>query len=247
MHKSSLLISLIFVLCLCTCPKHSFAQLSSNPDARINNPLGFSPLYLHLGRGALYVSLLTGAAYYVNRKNKEIEDKRLSFYLESGTMWSYEYPFTLIPETNLGFNFKVVKWLSYGADVGVYHPRDEFNQSTGLSMLRVFNRFYFRDTDKFRLWFESGVGVVYFTKIFPVATDREPRFGTNWNGVVKYGLAAEYNINPSLAVLLGVRHLHFSNADVMGRERNPSSDSHGIFIGVTYNPRRDLNRQQKVQ
>lgn len=247
MDKSSFLISLVFVMCFCAIPKDSFAQLSSNPDARINNPLGFGPLYLHLGRGALYVSLLTGAAYYINRKNKEVDDKRLSFYLESGTMWSYEFPNTLIPETNLGFNYKVLKWLSYGADVGVYHPRDDFNQSTGLSMLRVFNRFYFRDTDKFRLWFESGVGVVYFTKIFPVANPMEERFGTNWNGVVKYGAAAEYNINPSLSVLLGVRHLHFSNADVMGRERNPSSDSHGIFLGVNYNPRRDLSKQYRVE
>lgn len=246
-YKSSFLIFLTFVMCMLVCPQTSNAQLSKDPSARINNPLGFGPLYLHLGRGALYVSLLTGAAYYVNRKNKEIEDKRLSFYLESGTMWSYDYPFTLIPETNLGFNYKVLKWLSYGADAGVYHPRDEFNQSTGLSMLRVFNRFYFRDSDKFRLWFESGVGVVYFTKIFPVANDREERFGTNWNGVVKYGLAAEYNINPSLSVLLGVRHLHFSNADILGRVRNPSSDSHGIFLGVNYNPRRDANLQQKVK
>ncbi len=246
-RKSSFLVSLVFVVCFFTSPTSSIAQLSKNPDARINNPLGFTPLNLHFGRGAMYVSILTGGAYFINKKNKELTDKRLSFYLESGTMWSYEYPFTTIPETNLGINFKVLKWLSYGADVGVYHPRDEFNRSTGWSMLRIFNRFYFRDTDKFRLWFESGVGVVYFTELFPAANDMLNRNGTNWNGVVKYGMAAEYNVNPSLALLLGVRHLHFSNADVKGRVRNPSSNSHGIFLGVTYNPRRDLSRQKKIE
>ncbi len=214
----------------------SSAQLSKNPSARINNPLGVGPLYLHLGRGAMYLSALTGVAYYLNRKNKEVEDKRLSFYLENGTMWGYKYPLTVIPETNLGVNFKVTKWLSYGADMGVYFPKDEYNQSSGFSMLRVFNRFYFRDKDKFRLWFESGVGLVYFTKIFPAANDRTDSFGTYWNGVVKYGLASEFNINPSLSVLFGVRHLHFSNADIKGRVRNPSSDSHGIFVGVSYQP-----------
>jgi len=233
------------LLCLSTCPQSSYAQLSKNPKARINNPLGFTPLVLHFGRGAGYLALVTGAAYFINKKNKEVEDKRLSFYLESGTMWSYEFPYTLIPETNLGVNYKVLKWLSYGADMGIYHPRDDFNQSTGLSMLRIFNRFYFKDTDKFRVWFESGVGVVYFTKIFPVSTDRDERSGTFWNGVVKYGAAAEYNINPSLSVLLGVRHLHFSNADIKGRQRNPSSDSHGIFLGVNYNPR--LSYQAKLK
>jgi len=235
--KIQILILLVFIL-LFQIP-NSFSQLSSNPDARINNPLGFSPVYLHLGRGALYLSALTGAAYYINRANKEIEDKRLSFYFENGTNWGYEHPFTFVPETSLGFNYKVLKWLSYGADLGVYYPKDDFNRSTGLSMLRVFNRFYFADKDRFRIWFESGVGVVYFTKIFPVATDQEERFGTKWNGVVKYGLAAEFNINSFLSAFVGVRHLHFSNADIKGRERNPSSDSHGIFIGVNYNPRRN--------
>ena len=237
-RKVGILVCIITILSFLILPQHSHAQLRKNPEARINNPLGFSPLNLHLGRGAMYVSALTGVAYFLNKKNKEVEDKRLSFYLENGTMWGYRHPATVIPETNLGFNFKVLKWLSYGADMGVYFPKDEFNQSSGFSMLRIFNRFYFRDTDKFRLWFESGVGVVYFTKIFPVATDRSDRFGTYWNGVVKYGLCAEFNINPALSVLIGARHLHFSNADIKGRQRNPSSDSHGFFVGVSYQPRK---------
>ena len=80
--------------------------------------------------------------------------------------------------------------------------------------------------------------MVYFTNIFPVATPQDDRQGTNWNGVVKYGMAAEFNIHPALSILAGVRHLHFSNADVRGRDRNPSSDSHGWFIGVNYQPSR---------
>jgi len=222
------------------------AQLSSDPGARINNPLGGAPLRLHLGRGAVVLSALTGVAYFINKKNKDLEDKRLSFYLENGVMYGYEFPFSIIPETNLGVNYKVTKWLAYGADVGIYTPRDDFNQSTGLSMLRVYNKFYFRDTDKFRIWFENGVGVVYFTKIFPVANPQEERFGTNWNGVVKYGLGAEININPSLSILFGARHLHFSNAEIKGKERNPSHDSHGIFIGVNYNPRRAKNVEKEI-
>ena len=135
---------LTFLLILLGTPS-SQAQLNKNPDAWINNPLGVKPLYLHFGRGAMYLSALTGIAYYLTRKNKEIEDKRLSFYFENGTMWSYKYPHTIVPETNLGVNYKVNKWLAYGADIGVYFPRDDFNQSTGLSMLRVYNKMYFVD------------------------------------------------------------------------------------------------------
>ena len=215
------------------------AQLNkNNPGAWINNPLGVKPLYLHFGRGAMYLSALTGIAYYINRKNKEIEDKRLSFYFENGTMFSYKYPNTIIPETNVGVNYKVTKWLAYGADMGIYFPRDNFNQATGLSMLRIYNKMYLFDNDKCRLWFENGVGVVYFTNTFPKKTDQSERAGTYWNGVVKYGFGSEFNINSFLSVLVGVRHLHFSNADVRGKIRNPSSDSHGVFIGVNYNPRR---------
>ena len=246
-YKGSLLISLILMLIFCSYPKDGFGQITRDRGDRINNPLGFEPVNLHLGVGALYFGVLTGAAYIIDRKNKEVDDKRLSFYLESGTNWSYRFPFPLIPETSLGVNYKVLKWLSYGADVGIYNVRDEVNQSTGLSLLRIFNRIYIRDTDKFRLWFESGVGAVYFTNIFPRATDRDMRRGTHWNGVVKYGLSAEYNINPSLAVFLGVRHLHFSNAGIQGRDRNPSNDSHGIFLGVNYNPRRDAHRKEGIE
>ncbi len=224
----------------------SQAQLTrNNENAFINNPLG-SPFNLHLGAGVVYLSAFTGVAYFLTRKNKEIEDKRLSFYFESGLNYSYEFQNTIIPETNLGVNFKVTKWLAYGADIGIYSPRDDFNQATGLSMLRIFNKFYFVDNDKFRLWFENGVGVVYFNNIFPKATPADERNGTNWNGVVKYGLGSEFNINSSLSVLLGIRHLHFSNAEIRGRERNPSMDSHGFFLGVTYNPRR-VNFEQITQ
>lgn len=243
--KTTFLLSLFLVLVFCTGPNSCFAQLTTDSSRRINNPLGFAPVRLHLGVGVLYLSTLTGIAFYLDRKNKEIDDKRLSFYFESGTNWSYKFPFTTIPETSLGFNYKVLKWLSYGADVGVYHPRDEFNRASGLSMLRIFNRFYLRDREKFRLWFESGVGLVYFTQIFPASNSNTDRFGTFWNGVVKYGLAAEFNITPSISGFVGVRHVHFSNADIKTRERNPASDSHGIFVGFNYNPRRDLNLQHK--
>ncbi|RYU96683.1 acyloxyacyl hydrolase [Emticicia agri] len=126
------------------------------------------------------------------------------------------------------------KWLSIGADFELVFPRDKFNNSTGLA-IKPFARFYALNRPEWRLYFESGGGLVYFFDEFPTSNDRDSRLGTRLNGITKYGLGSEVNITSKTYLLAGVRHLHISNGNTSGVERNPSHDSNGFFIGFSYN------------
>jgi Lipid A 3-O-deacylase (PagL) len=76
------------------------------------------------------------------------------------------------------------------------------------------------------LFFESGVGLVYFGSAFPPS-------GTNLNFTPMYGLGSLIRVRDGVDLRLGVRHQHFSNAGVLGGG-NPGFDSNGVSIGFQF-------------
>ena len=138
-----------------------------------------------------------------------------------------------MPQNNLGINFQLRKFISVGIELDIYFPRDNFNKTTGFA-LRPFARFYPLNKEKWRLYFESGGGFIYLLNEFPEPTDQDNRLGTQWNGTTKYGIGSEINASESTAIIFGVRHLHISNGNTKGAERNPSHDSNGFFLGLSY-------------
>jgi hypothetical protein len=137
---------------------------------------------------------------------------------------------------NVGFLYRARAWLELGAELSVYHPSDAFNDTWGVG-LRPVARFYPVNTRTFRLYFESGAGLVYFVDEFPQPSDADQRLGTHLNGSPKYGLGAEIRLREGAYLLLGARHVHISNGNTVGVERNPSHDSNGAFIGFVLGPR----------
>jgi hypothetical protein len=125
--------------------------------------------------------------------------------------------------------------MSVGTDLGLYFPRDAFNKTSGVAA-RLFARFYPVNNERWRVYFESGAGLICFKDEYPMPTDQDPRRGTSWNGTTKYGLGGAVNINRSIAFMFGLRHIHVSNGNVKGVERNPSHDSNGFFIGLSVRP-----------
>ena len=123
--------------------------------------------------------------------------------------------------------------MSLGAEIGVYFPKDDFNKTTGLA-IRPFARFYPVNKKNWRFYFESGGGLIWLFDEFPKASDRDSRTGTKLNGVTKYGLGSEIHFSSQTALLFGVRHLHISNGNSKGVERNPSHDSNGFFLGLSH-------------
>lgn len=200
-------------------------------DHWYDNPLGFKSLSLHTSMGFIVPAVTVGVVMLLTKKDTSLRN-RLAIYNETGLSWGYKYPHTFLPQNNTGINFQLRKYMSIGIELGVYFPRDDFNKTTGFA-IRPFARFYPVNKDRWRLYVESGGGFIYLADEFPRPTDQDNRLGTYWNGTTKYGLGGEINFNKTNAILFGVRHIHISNGNKKGVERNPSHDSNGFFIGLS--------------
>lgn len=201
-------------------------------DRWYNNPLGFKPLELHTAMGFLVPATAVGVTVLLTKKDTSLKH-RLTIYNETGLSWGYKYPRTFLPQNNTGINFQLRKYMSVGVEFGIYVANDDFNKTTGFA-IRPFARFYPVNKKNWRMYFESGGGFIYLAEEFPKPSDQDNRLGTKWNGVTKYGVGAEVNIGQSYAVMFGARHLHISNGNKKGVERNPSHDSNGFFVGLSY-------------
>lgn len=225
-----LLHSALIIICF---SQLAYAQAFSYGDHWYDNPLGFDPVNLHTKNGFLIPAIAVGIILLTTQRDSLAD--RVEYFNESGLSWGYKYPYTSLFQNNTGIQFYLRKWMAVGVDMGFYFPKDSFNSTMGISV-RPFFRFYPLNNDRYRFYFESGGGLIYFREEFPKPTDRDSRLGTNWNGTTRYGLGGEINLNKNISVLLGIRHVHVSNGDTKGSERNPSHDSNGFFLGLSYRP-----------
>jgi len=219
----------VFLLLQLSCG-NSYGQFSYG-DHWYDNPLGFEPLKLHTSMGVIVPAVAVGACLLLTRRDTDLQ-QRLSMYNEVGLSWGYKYPYTFMPTNNTGINLQLRKFMSVGLEFDLLFPRDEFNHTTGVAV-RPFARFYIVNRHLWRLYFESGGGLVYTVTEFPKPTDQDDRIGLQLNGITKYGIGSDININKNTSVMFGVRHLHISNGNTKGAERNPSHDSNGFFVGLS--------------
>ena len=223
---------IVFTILIVLMSVHNMKAQYWQGDSWYNNPLGFEPVKLHASMGFIIPAVAVGTLLILTKKDPNLTD-RISVYNEVGLSWGYKYPNTFMPQNNTGFNFQLRKFMSIGAEFDVYLPNDDFNKTVGFA-IRPFARFYPVNKDKWRLYFESGGGFIYFLDYFPKPTDQDERLGTQWNCTTKYGIGSEINFDKKNAVMFGVRHLHVSNGNTKGVERNPSHDSNGIFLGISH-------------
>ncbi|WP_029298468.1 hypothetical protein [Chryseobacterium hispalense] len=137
-------------------------------DNWYNNPLGFEPVKLHTSMGFIIPAVAVGTYLLLTKKDSDFKN-RLSVYNETGLSWGYKYPYTFMPQNNLGINFQLRKFVSVGIEFDIYFPRDSFNKTTGFAV-RPYARFYPINKQKWRLYFESGGGFIYLLNEFPEPT-----------------------------------------------------------------------------
>jgi hypothetical protein len=223
---------LFFIVVLFVC-NHSYAQYPPQ-DKWYTNPLGFKPVQLHTAMGFLLPAVAVGAGLLLTKSDPHLQ-QRVSVFSESGVSWGYKYPYTFLAQGSSGINFQLRRWMSVGIEAGIYFPRDSVNSPVGIA-IRPFARFYPINRTNWNLYFESGGGFIYFSNRFPQPTHQDARMGTYFNGITKYGIGSEVRLNSFTALTMGIRHVHVSNGDSKGVERNPSHDSNGFFVGVSFRP-----------
>lgn len=127
--------------------------------------------------------------------------------------------------------------MALGAEFSTVHVRDDINNTWGYG-LRPFVRFYPVHKNQFKLFFQSGAGLIWFSDNYPKPSGflGDNREGTQLNGSPKYGIGAEFKLGKKLFGQLGFWHVHFSNGDNPSYDRNPGHDSNGFSIGLIYKP-----------
>ncbi|HEY9167793.1 MAG TPA: acyloxyacyl hydrolase [Candidatus Kryptonia bacterium] len=210
------------------------SQTFSSGDHWYTNPLGFSPLELHAANGFLLPAAAVAACLIFTKDDTSLTNGN-ALYNEDGISWGYKIPHTTLFQNSTGISHALRRWMSVGLEICLYNVMDEYNNTGGVGV-RPFARFYPLTEKRWRLYFESGVGIIYFFDNFPKPTIADSRLGTHWNATSKYGIGSEINLDSSTSIVIGARHVHVSNGNVLGVDRNPSHDSNGFFVGFSYRP-----------
>lgn len=199
------------------------------------NPLGISPLALHTGN-AIYLPAIAASAILIFTKDSTLIN-RISYYDDIGVSLGYYGSKTTVYQNNLGMLFRARKYMSLGAEFSTVHVSDDKNNTWGYG-LRPFVRFYPIHKDHFKLFFQSGAGLIWFADTYPKPSGffGDNREGTHLNGSPKYGIGTEFDIAKKISVQTGLWHIHFSNGNNPGYDRNPGHDSNGFSIGLIYRP-----------
>ncbi len=212
------------------CPIVTVAQTYIGEEQWYENPLGFEPLALHTRNGFILPALAVAAGLLFTEA--DTSGTVAAWMGQGGVSFGYKYPYCNLWQVSLARSWRLRTWMSAGVELLVYHPADQFNNTIGVGM-RPYARFYPVRLENVEFFFESGGGLVWFVDYFPLPTDQDTRLGTPWNGTTKYGIGADYTI-AGFRFTTGIQHVHVSNGNTSGADRNPSHDSNGFYVGIWF-------------
>ncbi|SFF21923.1 acyloxyacyl hydrolase [Thermoflexibacter ruber] len=201
------------------------------------NPLGVSPIALHTGNGIILPAIAATAILIFTKKDNALTN-RISYYDDFGVSYGYYADKTTVYQNNLGVLYQMRKYMSVGAEFSTVYVIDDKNNTWGLG-LRPFVRFYPIHRENFKLFFQSGAGLILFADTYPKPSGffGDNREGTRLNGSPKYGIGTEFLLSKHLSAQIGLWHVHFSNGNHPSADRNPGHDSNGFSIGLVYKPK----------
>lgn len=116
--------------------------------------------------------------------------------------------------------------VSLNAEVAGYFA-DQPNDDTGILGGGLLLRWHFLQAERYTLFVDAGVGVT-------IAEAAVPEFGTHYNYTGKGGVGATIRLRDDLHLIGGARFFHLSNANLHGRDQNPSHDGVQYYVGVMF-------------
>ena len=200
------------------------------------DPLGLKPVELSSAAGFFWGSAAVAACLIFTKRNPSFH-KKIFFYQEAGAYAGYKSPYTFALQNNTGLLYKLRERMSVGMEMNTFHYGDNTNNSFGFGM-RPFARWYFIKGKRVSMFFEYGAGLSYSLNRFPLkgtgyAADTL-RTGTKFNFTTKYSTGTEIRLSHNFYLQAGARHIHLSNANIKGIDRNPSYDGNGLFAGLLF-------------
>ena len=113
-----------------------------------------------------------------------------------------------------------------GAELEGYFV-DQVREDTALGGASAVLRWHFLAQDRFSLFVDGAFGVSY-------ADAEVPEGGTHYNYTPQGGAGATFELRDNLHLIGGARFFHLSNANLHGRENNPSQDGVQYFVGLLW-------------
>ena len=104
---------------------------------------------------------------------------------------------------------------------------DQVRDDTVLGDVIVHGRWHFLTAERYSLFVDGGVGISY-------AEADVPEGGLRYNYTPRIGGGATVELRENLHLLGGVRFFHISNANLEGRDNNPSQDGAMYYVGVLW-------------
>ena len=104
---------------------------------------------------------------------------------------------------------------------------DQPDEDTALVGTGLLLRWHFVELDRWSLFVDGGVGVSW-------AEDEVPDGGTHFNFIGKGGPGATVELRDGFHLIGGARFFHQSNANMYGRDENPSLDGIQYYLGVMW-------------
>lgn len=127
---------------------------------------------------------------------------------------------------NVAFGYYFGDDVALNAEVAGYfvdQPKDDAAILGGGLLLR----WHFLQAERYTLFVDGGVGVT-------IADTPVPEFGTHFNYTGKGGVGATIQLREDLHLIGGARFFHLSNANLHGRDQNPSQDGVQYYLGVVF-------------
>lgn len=152
-----------------------------------------------------------------------------SSYIHSRVGYYQSYPTNEISvfEGYLGIAKDVRNWLTVGVESHLTRFKGQ-QLGTEAFGLRSFARWHLINRRRFSTYLEAGFGIA-------ATEDEFPPGGTQFNFTEVGGVGLNHRITEDVNVLVGIRHYHLSNGDLIeGAERNPGFDGNGLYIGYQF-------------
>ncbi len=156
----------------------------------------------------------------------KITSPSFSFYTEYHHEFLDRPPLSHVFTIKSRIEYPLREWIGFGGELQAYKMRDPLGESIGFGSAIFFTWSVLRSV-RWKLSFDNGFGMLWTTNNFP-------NEGTQFNFSTFYGVSFDYAITEEVAVQVGVRNMHISNAYLFGENRNPAFNSIGFLIGLRF-------------
>lgn len=192
------------------------------------NPLGLKPVELHTSNAILIPGIAVGIIKLLDHYKRSTES--LDFVgVQIGNTRNYFMEPYNASHMAFSIQFQIAKKIHFGIENNYSFIPSQDAYGGGI---RPYFLFDFYRNNRLSISFYSGAGLIFFNHNYPqkdIYFD-EIKEGTRLNGSPKYGLRIETKIFKRAHLGLELAHVHFSNGNTIGPERNPGYDGNGLFI-----------------